>query len=409
MKYWRGYLVALILAACSWGLVEFAQSHWVLVDMVYPYTTRLIQDFMAVWSSGVAYCVWQLLLLVLAAGVLASVVMMIVWKWNPIQWFGWVMAVVSLVSLLNTGLYGLNEYAGPIAEDIRLNVTDYSVDELQDAAEFYQAEANRLSQQVERDSSGQLQYPDFESLAQQAISGFDTLTYEKYHSIFAGDRTPVKELGWSKFFSGKCKTYVHVAITGEAAVNSETPAVGLPFAICQAMANRVCIANQQDAAFAAFLACSANDSVEFQYSGYFMAYRYCYDSLSSKNVSSAQSAAQTLAQGECAQLKQDLEVYNTSFAPGSDNAYYEAPVQRIDFSKLLARLKRNPLKKNKNQSVAEKVETVDAPERSDVADLLVSWHIQEYVLPLLNEEEVTFDPLDETQVDLTGLVNANDD
>ena len=408
MKYWRGYLVALILAFCSWGLIEFAQSHWVLVDMIYPYTSRMIQDFMANWSSGAAYCLWQLFLLVLAAGVLASIVMMVVWKWNPIQWFGWVMALVSLVTLLNTGMYGLNEYAGALADDIRLNVTDYSVDELQDAAEFYQKEANRLSQQVKRDSSGQLQYPDFETLAQQAADGFDALTYEDYNSIFAGDRTPVKKLGWLKTFSGKGKTYVHVPITGEAAVNPETPAVGLPFAMCQALANRICIANQQDAAFAAFLACTANDAVEFQYAGYFMAYRYCCDALASKNVSSAQSALQALSQAECSQLKQDLDVYNNSFAVGSDNAYYEEPEQKIDFGKLLERLKRNPFNKDAAEAISEEVEIPDGPERSDVADLLVSWHIQEYVLPLLKEEEVTFDPMDETQVDLSGIANAND-
>lgn len=408
MKYWRGYLVALILACCSWGLIEFAQSHWVLVDMIYPYTSRMIQDFMAVWSSSAAYCIWQLLLLVLAAGVLASIVMMIIWKWNPIQWFGWIMAVISLVMLLNTGMYGLNEYAGPIADDARLNVTDYSVDELQSAAEFYQKEANRLSQQVDRDSSGQVQYPDFETLAQQTADGFDVLTYEKYNSIFAGDRTPVKKLGWSKFFSGKGKTYVHVPITGEAAVNPETPAVGLPFAMCQAMANRICIANQQDAAFAAFLACTNNDAVEFQYAGYFMAYRYCYDALASKNVSSAQSAAQALAQGECDQLKQDLAVYNDSFAPGSDNAYYEEPDKKVDFKKFLDRLKRNPFNKDAAETASEEVEIPDVPERSDVADLLVSWHIQEYVLPLLKEEEVKFDPLDETQVDLSDLIKNDD-
>ena len=42
----------------------------------------------------------------------------------------------------------------------------------------------------------------------------------------------------------------------------------------------------------------------------------------------------------------------------------------------------------------------------DVTGLLVSWHIQNYVLPLQQEEEVLFDPLDETPVDLSGLVNA---
>ena len=71
MKYWRGYLVAAIFAACTWGLVQFAQSHWELVDMVYPYVTRMIQNFLANWSSGVEFCLWQLIVIVLGVLLLA--------------------------------------------------------------------------------------------------------------------------------------------------------------------------------------------------------------------------------------------------------------------------------------------------------------------------------------------------
>ena len=42
----------------------------------------------------------------------------------------------------------------------------------------------------------------------------------------------------------------------------------------------------------------------------------------------------------------------------------------------------------------------------EVCDLLVSWHIQEILLPSLAEEENPFNPLDKTQVDLTGIVHA---
>ena len=43
-----------------------------------------------------------------------------------------------------------------------------------------------------------------------------------------------------------------------------------------------------------------------------------------------------------------------------------------------------------------------------VADLLVSWHIQEVVIPSQTDEETesVFDPYDESQVDLSGIVNA---
>ena len=42
----------------------------------------------------------------------------------------------------------------------------------------------------------------------------------------------------------------------------------------------------------------------------------------------------------------------------------------------------------------------------EVCDLLVSWHIQEILLPSMAVEEDPFDPMDKTQVDLTGIVNA---
>ena len=75
MRYWRGYLTAGILLACAWALENFAKGHIALMDTIYPYITRMIQSFFADWSGGVDYCVWQVLLLALAAvaiGTLAS-------------------------------------------------------------------------------------------------------------------------------------------------------------------------------------------------------------------------------------------------------------------------------------------------------------------------------------------------
>ena len=60
MKYWRGYIVAGLLAALTVGLMTFAAAHGALVDMVYPYMTRLVQDTLANWTSGIGICLWQL-------------------------------------------------------------------------------------------------------------------------------------------------------------------------------------------------------------------------------------------------------------------------------------------------------------------------------------------------------------
>ncbi len=375
MKYWRGYLVAAIFAAMSWGLAEFAKAHWELVDMVYPYVTRLIQNYLVEWNGSISICLWQILLMTAGVLLLASIVLMVVFKWNPIQWFGWVTAAVGIVVFLNTALFGLNNYAGPISQDLRLEVNEYTLSELETAATFYRDEANSLATKVSRNNDGTLNYPSFELLSQQAAEGFKTQTYERFNPVFAGSTVPVKVLTWEGFFTSRGITGVTVGITGEAAVNPQTPAMAMPFVMCREMAKRMCITNEQDAAFAAFMACDANTSPEFRYAAYFMAYRYCYEALQSLETAAAQTVAAKLAQGENGMLSRDLEEYNSSFAATRDDNFMTEE------------------------------DTGDA-KRSNVVDLLVNWHIQEYILPSMMEEEVIFDPLDESQVDLSGLPNV---
>lgn len=375
MKYWRGYLVAAIFGALTWGLAEFAKRYWELVDMVYPYVTRLVQNYLVDWSAAVDFCLWQLLLVVAGVLILASIVLMVIFKWNPIQWFGWILAAAGIVVFLNTAIFGLNDYAGSIARDIRLDVVDCTVSEMEDAAEFYRDKANELAESVSRNPDGTLNYPDFQVLAVKAAEGFEKQTYERFNAVFAGSTQPVKVLGWESVFSGKGITGLTIGITGESAVNPETPTVALPFVMCREMAKRMCISNDQDAAFAAFMACDANSAEEFRYAAYFMAYRYCYQALSDMQTPSAQSAAANLTRGENSKLKKDLESYNSSFAADRDDNYA--------------------------------LEDTEGAQYHNVADMLVSWHIQEYILPSIEEEKVLFDPMDETQVDLTGLPNVD--
>ncbi len=363
MKYWRGYLTAAILLACTWALREFAKAHSILVDMIYPYVSRMAQGFLAGWSSGVDFCLWQGLLLTGIALVIASTVLMIILKWNPIRWGGWVCTAVAVVIFLNTGLYSLNQFSGPLSEDIRLEETDYTITELEQATVYYRDQANALSQQVARDGSGNVVFADFETLAQQAAEGFEDLVYEQSLSVFAGPMVPVKKLGWAGRYTAKGVTGVTVGLTGEAAVNPQTPAIMLPFAMCREMARRASIAIERDASFAAWLSCSKNVSVEFQYSGAVMGYRYCLKALEELDaVTNGGAAARVLAE-ESAQVKQDRLVCDQFYG---------------------------------------KNEMKDA----QVCDLLTSWHIQEIVLPTQVEEEDAFDPLDKSQVDLSDHPNA---
>ena len=363
MKYWRGYLTAAIFGVFTWGLREFAKGHSALVDMIYPYVTRMVQNFLVDWNSTVDYCLWQVLLLMLLALVIASIVLMIVFKWNIIQWFGWVCAVGAVVVFLNTGIYGLNEFAGPLSDDIRLEETDYTVTELENAAAYYRDQANRLSEQVERDISGNVVFADLDTLKVQAADGFEVLVYEQSEPIFAGSLEPVKTLSWADRFTARGITGMTVGLTGEAAVNPQTPAVMQPFAICREMVRRMCIVIERDASFGAYLACMANSDLQFQYSGALMGYRYCLKALESLEESTGNARTARVSAEETPELQHDLQICDEFFG--------------------------------------------DAQQKDgDTCDLLTSWHIQEVVLPSLVVEEEVFDPMDKTQVDLSGLANA---
>ncbi len=363
MKYWLGYLTAGIIMACTWALREFAKAHSALVDMIYPYVTRMAQVFLADWSSGVDFCVWQMLLLVMVALVIGIIVLIIIFKWNPIRWLGWICAAVAVVIFLNTGLYGLNQFSGPLSEDIRLEETEFTIDELERATIYYRNEANALATQVQRNSAGNVEFAEFEQLAAQAVTGFEKLVYEESLSVFAGPMDPVKELGWSKYFTKRGITGVTVGLTGEAAVNPQTPAVMMPFAICREMARRASITIEEDASFAATYACRINDDVQFRYSGALMSYRYCLEMLDALDRVTGTNTAAEVAAGENAQLDHDLRICNKFYG-------------------------------------------TNARKDANTCDLLTSWHIQEVVLPLQVEEEAPFDPLDKSQVDLDDHPNA---
>ena len=385
MKYWFGYLTAAIIGAITWVLMQFGQRFSTLVDMVYPYVIRTLQDILAQWSGSVDFLLWQLLAVVLAVVALASLVAVIAAKKSVIAWGGWVLTGLSFIYLLHTLVWGLNYYAGPLAEDIRMEVAQYTVEELAEATEYYRDKANILCEQVDRDSSGALQFPEFETMADRAYMGFLRLVYDRYYPIFAGSTLPVKQLGWADMYTSMGITGVTFGITGEAAVNPQIPDVLLPFTMCHEMAHRMCIASEKDANFAAFLACSVHPDVEFEYSAYFMAYRYCINTLASVKTVDAAKYTASIQEGVSAKLQKDLDDYTSFFSRHQDKTA----------TKIADTANDTYLKASGEAS--------GIASYSEVCDLLVNWHIQEVVLPAISEEESHFDPYDETQVDISDI------
>ena len=380
MKYWRGYLTAAILGAFTWVLIQMGQKFTTLVDMVYPYVTRSVQSFLTAWTGGFDFLVWQTAILFLIIVLVATLVLVFIFRTKIIRWLGWAVAAIAAVVLLHTGIYGLNQYAGPIEDDLRLGMKDYTQTELENATVFYRDKAMELADKVARDENGAPVLGEFEELAAITGDGYRRLARERSYSIFGGDYTPVKKLGWAPIYSALGKTGVTVALTGEAAVNPNIPDQGLPFAMAHEMAHRLCLAREDDANFSAFLACAENESIAYQYSGYFMAYRFCIEALTSVD----EAAAEELSSAVTGNLAADIDEYGKYFTENRDEKMTMLVSSVTD--------------------TYEEATTDENVRYSSVCDYLVNWHIDQYV-----EEDVVeqkFDPFDESQVDLSGLVNA---
>ena len=388
MKYLWGYVTAGILAAIAWILSRFGERFSTLVDMVYPYVMRTVQGFLAQWSGSVDFLLWQVLAVFLVVVIAALLVVFLILKKSPVTWLGWALAVCSLVYLLHTLVFGLSYYSGNLSDDIRLEVAQYTLDELADATEYYRDQANIMAEWVDRDGYGNVDFAEFEVLAEKAGAGFISLVYDHSYPVFAGSPQPVKKLGWADMYTSMGITGVTMGLTGEAAVNPQIPDVTLPFTMCHEMAHRMCIANERDANFAAFLACSVNPDVSFQYSAYFMAYRYCYSALAGINSKDSAAAVARISNGVSDKLRQDLTNYDTFFSSTRDQS-----ATRIADTANDTYLKTSGVKSGIGSY-------------AQVCDLLVNWHIQTIVLPSVAVEESQFDPYDESQVDLSGIVNA---
>ena len=389
MKYWTGYLTAAIIGAISWALLALGERFSSLVDMIYPYVTRTLMDILAGWTAGLDFCLWQVIVTAAIVIAVAAIILVIILRRSPIRLIGWMLTVCSVVYLLHTLVFGLNYHAGSIADDIRMEQREYTVSELASAASYYRDMANLLSDQLKRDSSGDVIFDDFDTLALQAADGFDTLVHDYSYPIFAGCTLPVKELGWADMYSSMGITGVTMGLTGEAAVNPQIPATSLPFTMCHEMAHRMSIATEGDANFAAFLASMANEDIQFRYSAYFMAYRYCYNALVRINTMESSAALARLSTGISDEMQHDLKAYDAFFnSKRSDTATTVANTANDTY-----------LKASGDES--------GVGSYGEVCDLLVNWHYMTIILPTITEEVTPFDPYDETQVDLSGNVNAN--
>ena len=227
-------------------------------------------------SGLVPFCLWQVLLIAGVIGALAG----LIWCLRDRRlgdWFAGLFEGLSLAALLFVGVWGLNYFGPSLGVQIGLERDRYTPAQLRQAAAYYARQASEASLRVERDSDGAVVMPSLEEMSRAAGEAYERLGEQEPR--FAGTESRVKPLLFSKAFGYMGITGVFFGLTGEPGVSTETYPLSLPFTICHELGHSLAIAPEDEANYAAFLACRASADPLLRYSGYYNAFIYCSNAL----------------------------------------------------------------------------------------------------------------------------------
>lgn len=272
------FVASLALLAVAAGLMLLFSQVGNLFFPAYRSFSKGLMLGLSSISSIVPFSIWDLLAIPLALALIVTLIRAIVRTHSLWRWLATVCVIASAMILFLVGAWGLNHYAPPLATELNLEVGTYSADELEEACGSYLDAAASYSAVVPRDAENQLQHQDFYELAR--ICGASYASIDTEYPIFQGSTTPVKALllaGEPLLYWGN--TGIFWPFTGEANVPLNCADADIPFIMCHEAAHRLGLASEQEANFAAFLACSASDDARLQYAGYFQAFGYCYNAL----------------------------------------------------------------------------------------------------------------------------------
>ena len=325
---WRGTIIRFIVSAAlliSAGLLMLLFKSF--PDFFFPgyrrFSAALMKGISRVFSFS-KIALWDFGVVILIILLLVSFVYMIIHKRPFFRWLSHVTLIVASLAFLVVAMWMLNHYGPPLSEELGLGIREYTKEELAGAFSWYLDKAIEDAESVPRDENGQLVRQDFYELAELAGASYEKLS-DRYE-IFRGSRKPVKML-WltGEWLLTKGFTGEFMPFTAEASVPENGAVSDLPFTMCHEAAHRLGIAGENEANFAAYLACSHSDDVRFRYAGNYMAFIYCNNALIKEDrklwqsiLDSRESAGLTLVLSDADVQRGHYEKYDGPIADAGD-------------------------------------------------------------------------------------------
>ncbi|MGI6174640.1 MAG: DUF3810 domain-containing protein [Christensenellales bacterium] len=188
------------------------------------------------------------------------------------------LCAVSIILFSFLTLWGFHYYRAPLAVRLGLHASFSTQQELYTLCRQLAIEASQLRESLPEDEEGVLQLPhSTDTLFSMTREGY--VRAQSDFPALKGIYARPKPVLYSEGMSYLGIAGIYVPFTFEPNVNIDMPGFNLPFTASHEMAHSIGIAPEEEANFAAFIACTYHDDVYFRYSGVYTALAYTGNAL----------------------------------------------------------------------------------------------------------------------------------
>lgn len=187
------------------------------------------------------------------------------------------LAVAGAAAALFLALWGLNYQRPPLAALAGLAVAPAPADELAALLEELVSDANAARRALPEDAAGVLRLAPRPQVLERTAAGFAAAAAR--HRFLAGPPGRPKPALLSALLARLGIVGIYVPFTAEPLVNTTVPDPELPFAAAHELAHLRGLAREDEANFAAWLACRAHPDPAFRYAGALAASLYASGAL----------------------------------------------------------------------------------------------------------------------------------
>ncbi len=357
-SWWK--LIGLPLLALGACIPRLLSDHrdWVETfysNTLYPPIKDALSSVTALVPFSVAEWVLYALILLVVVTVLGGLVRWLTGRCSGRRYLSKLLSLCVAAGLIWNLFYltwGFNYFRKPLSERMELSVETYSVEQLEQITASLAVQANQLRENVKEDGAGVFtlggQLP---VILTELPKAYQRLSLSE--PAFQGKTTRAKTVLYSEGLSWLGIRGIYVGLTAESNINIGQPDLLLPQSAAHEMAHQLGIASENEAEFAAHLACMASDDPRVQYSGVVSALITCGNALYSADPGRYVALKETYCPG----LNRDLAAHNAYWDQ------YQGPIEEA-----ASQANDNYLKHNAQNSGVKSY--------GEAVDLLLAYYIQ---------------------------------